>query len=76
MSKATKNKLGTWRSLLAGGIAGALEININMPFEFIKTQMQIYEHLSDKGMIYAAKRSMRLHGIRSRDIICAPWLML
>jgi len=52
------------QSIIAGGIAGGIEICITYPTEYVKTQMQLYEELKTLGMIGVGKDTVKKFGIR------------
>jgi len=51
-----------WVGLLSGGISGALAICVTYPTEYLKTQMQLYEARSKRGMINCAKDTVKMYG--------------
>merc|ERR1711892_2234 len=56
-----------WKNILAGGIAGGIEICITYPTEFVKTQLQLDEKARPakyNGTVDCAKQHMRQSGIR------------
>lgn len=54
----------SFRSLLAGGIAGFLEVSLMFPLENIKTQLQLQDPLTTKfeGMIDCVRKTIRSYG--------------
>ncbi|XP_033116404.1 tricarboxylate transport protein, mitochondrial-like [Anneissia japonica] len=55
------------KAILAGGIAGGIEICITFPTEYVKTQLQLDERSSKpmyKGPIHCAKHTVQNHGVR------------
>jgi len=56
-----------WKNILAGGIAGGIEICITYPTEFVKTQLQLDEKAKPpkySGMFDCAKQHMKGSGVR------------
>lgn len=51
-----------WVGLLSGGISGALAICVTYPTEYLKTQMQLYEERSRRGMIKCAHDTYKRYG--------------
>jgi solute carrier family 25 citrate transporter 1 len=51
-----------WVGLLSGGISGALAICVTYPTEYLKTQMQLYEHKSKQGMFKCAAENYKTYG--------------
>eukprot|EP00164_Ancoracysta_twista_P006471 GFYU01009012.1.p2 GENE.GFYU01009012.1~~GFYU01009012.1.p2 ORF type:complete len:342 (-),score=124.74 GFYU01009012.1:151-1176(-) len=51
------------KAILSGGIAGGIEICMTYPTEFVKTQMQLYSHMGEKGMIGCAKDVIAKDGV-------------
>lgn len=55
------------KAILAGGIAGGIEICITFPTEYVKTQLQLDEKASPpkyKGIVDCVKQTVRGHGVR------------
>jgi len=52
------------KTIVAGGIAGGIEICITYPTEYVKTQMQLYPQVAKKGSIWIVKDTIKAHGIR------------
>jgi len=52
------------KSIISGGITGGIEISITYPTEYLKTQMQLYKELSQKGLIYCIKQTYKDYGFR------------
>jgi solute carrier family 25 citrate transporter 1 len=48
--KEVQKQTSFWQGLLSGGISGALAICVTYPTEYLKTQMQLYEEMSKRGM--------------------------
>lgn len=56
-----------WKNILAGGLAGGIEICITYPTEFVKTQLQLDEKANPpkyKGMIDCGKQTVSQNGTR------------
>ena len=56
-----------WKNILAGGIAGGIEICITYPTEYTKTQLQLDEKANPRkynGMIDCGKQTVQQHGFR------------
>lgn len=51
------------KSIISGGITGGIEICCTYPTEYLKTQMQLYKELSQKGMLYCIKQTYASYGI-------------
>jgi len=51
-----------WVGLISGGISGALAICVTYPTEYLKTQMQLYEAKSKRGMLNCAKDTVKAYG--------------
>lgn len=51
-----------WVGLLSGGISGALAICVTYPTEYLKTQMQLYEERSKRGMYRCAVDTVQRYG--------------
>jgi len=51
------------KSVVAGGIAGGLEVLITYPTEYVKTQMQLYPDIAKKGSIWLVRDTVQKHGI-------------
>jgi len=51
-----------WVGLLSGGISGALAICVTYPTEYLKTQMQLYEERSRRGMFNCAADTVKRYG--------------
>jgi len=54
-----------WKNILAGGIAGGIEICITYPTEYVKTQLQLDERANPpkyNGMMDCAKQTVRTNG--------------
>jgi len=51
------------KAILAGGIAGGIEISITYPTEYVKTIMQLYEKESMKGPLQVVKDTLSSHGV-------------
>eukprot|EP01118_Nematostelium_gracile_P000063 TRINITY_DN10057_c0_g1_i2.p1 TRINITY_DN10057_c0_g1~~TRINITY_DN10057_c0_g1_i2.p1 ORF type:complete len:307 (-),score=84.69 TRINITY_DN10057_c0_g1_i2:22-942(-) len=60
------------KAILAGGIAGGIEICITYPTEYTKTIMQLYEKESLKGPIQVVKDTVKTNGITGiyRGLTC------
>ncbi|XP_071502020.1 tricarboxylate transport protein, mitochondrial-like [Diadema antillarum] len=55
------------KAILAGGIAGGIEICITFPTEYVKTQLQLDERAAKplyRGPIHCVKLTVRDHGVR------------
>lgn len=50
------------KTIIAGGIAGGIEICITFPTEYVKTQMQLYPTLAKNGSIWIVKETVKNHG--------------
>jgi len=50
------------KTVLAGGIAGGIEICITYPTEYVKTQMQLYPDIAKKGSLWIARDTVKNHG--------------
>jgi solute carrier family 25 citrate transporter 1 len=53
-----------WVGLLSGGISGALAICVTYPTEYLKTQMQLYEERSKRGMYRCAVDTVNRYGLK------------
>jgi len=60
------------KAILAGGIAGGIEISITYPTEYAKTIMQLYEKESHKGPIQVVRDTIKTNGITGiyRGLTC------
>jgi len=60
------------KAILAGGIAGGIEISITYPTEYVKTIMQLYEKESMKGPIQVLRDTVKTNGISGvyRGLTC------
>jgi len=60
------------KAILAGGIAGGIEISITYPTEYTKTIMQLYEKESLKGPIQVVRDTVKTNGISGiyRGLTC------
>ncbi|KAF7644973.1 hypothetical protein LDENG_00212700 [Lucifuga dentata] len=55
------------KAILAGGIAGGIEICITFPTEYVKTQLQLDEKANPpkyKGIVDCVKQTVNNHGVR------------
>ena len=56
-----------WKNILAGGIAGGIEICITYPTEYTKTQLQLDEKANPRkynGMMDCGNQTIKQHGFR------------
>lgn len=51
------------KTIIAGGIAGGIEICITFPTEYVKTQMQLYPNMAKNGSIWIVKETIKNHGV-------------
>ena len=54
-----------WKNILAGGLAGGIEICITYPTEYVKTQLQLDEKANPpkyKGMMDCGKQTYQQRG--------------
>jgi len=63
------------KAVLAGGIAGGIEISITYPTEYAKTIMQLYENQSLKGPIQVLRETVQTNGPTGiyRGLPCLLW---
>jgi len=60
----TSKKKEGFKSMLAGGLSGAVEISIMMPTEFVKTQVQLYpQHYGKQSLAFCIKDTIKKYGI-------------
>ncbi|ELR19620.1 citrate transport family protein [Acanthamoeba castellanii str. Neff] len=60
----TSKKRHPVKSIISGGLGGAIEICITMPTEYIKTQMQLYPAKYGKeGVMYCVRDTVKNHGV-------------
>eukprot|EP01087_Luapelamoeba_hula_P008603 TRINITY_DN2161_c0_g1_i1.p1 TRINITY_DN2161_c0_g1~~TRINITY_DN2161_c0_g1_i1.p1 ORF type:complete len:213 (-),score=16.07 TRINITY_DN2161_c0_g1_i1:125-763(-) len=52
----------TGKTIIAGGISGAIEICITFPTEYVKTQMQLYPHIAKNGSMWIVRDTISKHG--------------
>ncbi|XP_065176837.1 tricarboxylate transport protein, mitochondrial-like [Sycon ciliatum] len=66
-TKSAKAKVPPGKAILAGGIAGGIEIMITFPTEYVKTQLQIDQKEGTrlyKGSIDCVRKTINEHGFR------------
>lgn len=51
------------RSIISGGITGAIEILITYPTEYVKTMMQLYAKYSKNGVKYCLQETYGNYGV-------------
>jgi solute carrier family 25 citrate transporter 1 len=60
MASKSKNKLKkVGITIISGSITGAIECCITYPLEYAKTVMQLYPHMSKKGLGHTFKDTIR-----------------
>lgn len=57
-----KKKQSPLKSVISGGITGAVEATLTYPTEFVKTYMQLYKDMAKNGMIGTARSVYNSHG--------------
>ena len=62
LSSTTDLKPNPLKSIISGGIAGAIEATVTYPTEFVKTYMQLYKSYSTLGVRHTISHIYSTHG--------------
>ncbi len=56
-------KKNPYKSIISGGLSGAIEICITMPTEYVKTQMQLYPQKYGSSVAHCVRDTVKNHGV-------------